>query len=73
MVELSTCDVIPGLIRPIATEIDNPPLLTQTKRMYFVNGTPIHEKQVLNPKRKLWSTEQMVLPFLDYVVIQREK
>jgi hypothetical protein len=53
MVALSTGDVISGLGRPLATEIEKPPLSTNEKAHIACERYAIDSKLVLNTNRKL--------------------
>jgi hypothetical protein len=61
MVALSTGDVISGLGRPLATEIEKPPLLTNEKSHITCERYAIDSKLVLNTNRKPWSLYRLVM------------
>jgi hypothetical protein len=67
VVALSTGDVTSGLGRPLAAEIDKPPLLTNEKSHITCERCAIDRKFVLNTDRKPWSLYRLVtsLPVSD--------
>jgi hypothetical protein len=58
MVKLLNGDVTFDLRRPLAAEIDKPPLLTTQKTHVTCERYTIDAKHVLNTDRKPWSTNQ---------------
>jgi hypothetical protein len=52
VVALSTGDVTSGLVRPLAAEIDKPPLVTNEKSRITCERCAINRKFVLNTNRK---------------------
>jgi hypothetical protein len=67
MVTLSIDDVTSGLGRPLAAELDKPPLLTNGKSHITCERCAIDRKLVLNTNRKPWSLYLLVtsLPVSD--------
>jgi hypothetical protein len=63
MVELLNGDVTSDLRRPLAAEIDKPPLLTSQKTHITCERYTIDAKYVLNTDRKSWSTNRLVTSF----------
>jgi hypothetical protein len=63
MVKLSNGDVTSDLRRPLAAEIDIPPLLSTQKTHITCERYTIDAKHVLNTDRKPWSTNRLVTSF----------
>jgi hypothetical protein len=63
MVKLSNSDVTPDLRRPLAAEIDIPPLLNTQKTHITCERYTIDAKHVLNTDRKPWSTTRWLRHF----------
>ena len=71
MVKLSNGNVTSDLRRPLAAEIDIPPLLSTQKTHITCERPTIDAKHVLNTDRKPWSTTRLVTSFRICDVIQR--
>jgi hypothetical protein len=63
VVKLLNGDVISDLRRPLAAEIDKPPLLTSHKTHITCERYTIYAKLILNTDKKLWSTTRLVTSF----------
>jgi hypothetical protein len=63
MVKLSNGDVTSDLRRPLAAEIDIPPLLSTQKTPITCERYTVDAKHVLNTDRKPWSTTRLVTLF----------
>jgi hypothetical protein len=63
VVQLSNGDIISGLRRPLAAEIDKRPLLTSQKTPITSERYTVVSKHVLNTNRKPWSTNRLVHHF----------
>jgi hypothetical protein len=63
MVKLVNGDVTSDLRRPLAAEIDKPPLLTTHKTHITCERYTIDAKHVLNTDGKPWSTNRLVTSF----------
>jgi hypothetical protein len=61
VIELSIGDVISGIARLLAAEIDKPPLLTNEKPHITCERYAIDSKLVLNTNRKPWSLCHLVM------------
>jgi hypothetical protein len=63
VVKLLNVDVTSDLCRPLATEVDKPPLLTSRKTHITYERYTRDAKHVLNTDRKPWSTNRLLTLF----------
>jgi hypothetical protein len=63
MVKLSNGDVTSDLRRPLAAEIDIPPILSTEKTHITCEWYTIDAKHIMSTNRKPWSTTRLVTYF----------